>query len=92
MFNLDKAREEYRLYKRNTTAVYGKHFTYYNAAVVNLAINPDRPWQLITNQGCIIATYDSEGKAKLALETLEKEWDTLPCDLRRWSKAYLLNN
>ena len=65
-------------------------FTLYHAGA--LAIDKDRPWQLITDIGALcgkFATHEQGMRAKLALEE-DQAAGKLPCNLSTWDKHYLL--
>jgi hypothetical protein len=67
-------------------------FHYYDAARIGLAIDPARPWQIITDTGCLIGQVPTEADAKHAVLMLEIDRDngTLPVNLATWDKVMLL--
>lgn len=65
-------------------------FFYYDAK--NLAIDPKRPWQLVTEIGCVVGKFSTAEKAKIAMDALFVDYQKgiLPCNLSKWGKCYLL--
>lgn len=65
-------------------------FFYYHAGA--LAIDPCRPWQLLSAIGCVCGKFATEEQARTALDALaaDKEAGTLPVNLSTWDKRHLL--
>lgn len=67
----------------------GEFFTYHAGA---LAIDPARPWQVLSEMGSVCGKFASEQAARTAVEALnaDKKLGKLPYNLSQWDKAYLL--
>ena len=69
-----------------------KDFCGYHAG--HLAIDPYRPWQVISNVGCVLAKLRTEHKATMAVTELQAAQDagTLPNNVGTWEKKHLLED
>lgn len=65
-------------------------FFYYHAG--NLAVDPERPWQLCSHIGALCGKFATEEQAAIARDALnaDKAAGVLPCNLSLWDKRHLL--
>lgn len=72
--------------------VFGKYFTLYHAG--KLAVDPERPWQLISKIGAHCGRFRTREKGLIALDALVVDMDNgiLPCNLSLWNKHHLLED
>jgi hypothetical protein len=69
-----------------------KPFFFYHAG--HLAIDPERPWQLLSAIGCVCGKFRSQESATIALQALiaDHQAGTLPNNLGEWKRRNLLND
>jgi hypothetical protein len=67
-------------------------FFHYNAG--QLAVDPSRPWQILSGIGVLCGKHATEEGARAAVEALcaDKAAGRLPVNLAAWDKAHLLSS
>lgn len=65
-------------------------FIHYHAR--HLAIDPARPWQVISSFGVLLGQLPTEDDARRAVDALTEDQAAgrLPCNLSRWDRRHLL--
>ena len=65
-------------------------FVLYNATPI--AVDPKRPWQIVSDIGVLLGSFSSEERGRIAIDALyaAKAAGELPCNLNEWDQRHLL--